>query len=69
MQDRVLSYLAASTKEKLQERGIYTIFWPAYSPDLNLIKMIWNWIKDYIKLKFRDVQLFYNQLYIAVKEV
>lgn len=26
-------------------------------------------MKDYIKLKFGDVQLSYNQLYIAVKEV
>ena len=60
MQDRAPGHSAASTKEKLLERGIYTIFWPAYSPDLNLIKTIWNWIKDYIKLKYRDIQLSYN---------
>jgi len=62
MQDRTLGHSAAFTKEELLKQSIYTIFWPAYSPDFNPIKTIWNWIKDYIKLKYRDIQLSYNQL-------
>jgi transposase len=40
MQDGAPGHLAVSIKEELQERGIITIFWPAYSPDLNPIKII-----------------------------
>ena len=68
MQDGAPSHLAASIKEELLERGIYTIYWPPYLPDLNLIETIWNWIKDYIKNRFGDVQLSYNNLRAAVKE-
>jgi len=50
------------------ERGIYTIYWPPYSPDLNPIETIWNWIKDYIENRFGDVQLSYDNLRAAVKE-
>jgi transposase len=39
-------HAAAETKEDLRERGIYPIFWPAYSPDLNPIETVWNRMKD-----------------------
>ena len=68
MQDGAPGHSAASTKQELLDRGIYTIFWPAYSPDLNLIETIWNWIKDYIEGAYGDVQLSYDQLRVAVRE-
>jgi transposase len=60
MQDGAPGHLAGDTLQELSERGIYPIFWPAYSPDLNLIKTVWNWIKDYIKNKWGDIQLLYD---------
>jgi transposase len=40
MQDGAPSHAAGVTKDELRERGIITIYWPPYSPDLNLIKTI-----------------------------
>jgi transposase len=68
MQDGAPSHSAASTKEELSKRGIITIFWPAYLPDLNLIKTIWNWMKDYIKRVYSDKEHSYNNLRIYIKE-
>ena len=53
IQDSAPAYAAADTLIELQERGITIIYWLPYSPDLNLIKTCWNWIKDYIKDKYR----------------
>ena len=68
IQDGAPSHLAASTKEELSERGIITIFWPVYLPDLNLIKTIQNWIKDYIKRVYGNKEHSYDNLQIYVKE-
>ena len=68
MQDGALSHSAASTKNELLERGIYITYWPLYSPGLNLIETIQNWIKDYIENRFGDVQLSYDDLQAVVKE-
>jgi transposase len=32
-----------------QERDIYPILWPPFSPDLNPIEAVWNRMKDYIE--------------------
>jgi transposase len=40
MQDGASGHSAAYTQEELHERGIYPIFWPAYSPDLNPIEVV-----------------------------
>lgn len=40
------------TQENLQGRGIRTIPWPPYSPDLNLIEHVWAWMKTYINNVF-----------------
>jgi transposase len=67
-QDGAPGHKAAETKEDLRERGIYPIFWPAYSPDLNLIETVWNRMKDWIMKKYLDYHTSYNRLRIAVKE-
>jgi transposase len=46
IQDGAPGHSAAETKEDLHERGIYPIFWPPYSPDLNPIETVWNLMKD-----------------------
>jgi len=43
------------------------IFWPPYSPDLNLIGKIWDWIKDYLQDNFPE-RMTYAQLRVAVRE-
>lgn len=47
MQDGAPGHAAGETQVDLAERGITPIFWPAFSPDLNLIETVWNWMKDY----------------------
>jgi transposase len=68
MQDGVPGHLAGNIIRELAERGIYPIFWPAYSPNLNPIETIWNWMKDYIEERYGDVQLSYDKLRDAVRE-
>ena len=49
MQDGASGHTAASTKQKLQERSIRAIPWPAYSPDLNPIETVWDEMKELIQ--------------------
>jgi transposase len=55
MQDGAPGHIAADTIQDLHERGIYPIFWPAFSPDLNPIETVWNKMKDYIMRKYPAV--------------
>jgi len=54
MQDDAPGHPAGDTYAELQERGINTIFWFLYSPDLNRIETLWNWMKDYIEEYFPE---------------
>ena len=44
------------------------IEWPPYSPDLNPIETVWDWMKDWIDERYEDKKLNYNQLRAAVSD-
>ena len=67
MQDNAKAHYAANTRQELQERRIQVIVWPPYSPDLNPIEMVWNWMKDYIQNHFGE-RMSYDRLRRAVRE-
>jgi transposase len=67
MQDGAPGHTGGNTRAELLERGIRSIFWPAFSPDLNPIETVWNKMKDYIALKYPE-KLTYDQLRAAVQE-
>jgi transposase len=48
MQDNAPSHRAAETRTELREREVPTIFWLAFSADLNPIEHVWNLMKDWI---------------------
>ncbi len=54
MQDNAPGHAAAGTITELLERRIIPIFWPAFSPDLNPIEKIWNWMKDWIEREYGE---------------
>lgn len=55
-------------KSVFQEIRITFIFWPANSPDLNLIETIWDMIKDYIQKHYLKVHRLYKRLRSAVQK-
>jgi transposase len=68
MQDGAPGHRGQYTADELRERGIYPIFWPAFSPDLNPIEMVWNWMKDWIQEHYpEDKELSYDRLREVVR--
>ena len=65
IQDGAPGHAAKATQEDLQERGVPVIWWPAYSPDLNPIKTVWDEMKDYIQDNYEE-KLSQDQLRSAV---
>lgn len=49
MQDNASCYRSKETQENLRRRKIPHIQFPRYSPDLNLIEHVWNWMKNWIQ--------------------
>ena len=52
IQDNAPSHRSIETKINLLDRHIPWIPWPRYSPDLNLIEYVWNWIKNWIQAHY-----------------
>jgi len=70
MQDGAPSHRNLLTIEELHERGIFPINWPPYSPDLNPIEQLWDYMKDWIGDRYLaayDRKLSYDQLREAVR--
>jgi hypothetical protein len=49
MQDNAPSHRSLETRLNLLQRRIRNVKLPLYSPDLNLIEHVWNWMKNWIQ--------------------
>ena len=67
MQDGAPGHRSKATKAELLRRGIQLILWPPYSPDLNPIETVWDWIKDYLENNFPE-RMSYGELRVAIRE-
>ncbi|EED13523.1 transposable element tc1 transposase, putative [Talaromyces stipitatus ATCC 10500] len=68
MQDGGLGHANKDAIEELQTRDIYPIFWPAFSPDLNPIEALCDWMKDWIQGQYPEEEtLSYDQLREVVR--
>ena|SRR2546423_13183882 len=68
MQDGAPAHSAKETQDDLNERGIYHIFWPAFSPDWNPIETVCDRMKDYIERHYPEYHTSHDKLRRVVKE-
>jgi hypothetical protein len=68
VQDGAPGHSAKDTQVDLNERGIYFIFWPAFSLDLNPTETVWDRMKDYIERRYPEDHFSYHKLGRVVKE-
>ena len=67
MQDNAPSHSSHETTENLSRRHIPYIKHPPYSPDLNLIEHVWNWMKDWIQERYWQAR--YNAAKIPLPQL
>ncbi len=66
MQDNASGHAIKAIIETLTRMCIRPIFWPAKSPDLNLIETLWDKMKDQIQEKYPQIHRSYLKLKAAV---
>ncbi len=67
MQDNASCHRSQETMDNLFRRGIRYIKFPRYSPDLNLIEHVWNWMKNWIQTHY--YQAYYDAAKIPLSQL
>jgi hypothetical protein len=68
IQDNTGGHAARDTLVFMREYGLIPIFWPAFLPNLNPIKTLWDRIKDIIEQKDPEIYRSYLRLRAAIIE-
>jgi DDE superfamily endonuclease/Transposase len=68
IQDNAPAHTARATREELDRRGIQYDKWPPFSPDLNPIEMVWNWMKEWIQNQYDDELIHLDDIRQAVQD-
>jgi hypothetical protein len=63
-QDNASSHRSYETKTNLLTRYIPIIPAPRYSPDLNLIEYVWNWMKNWIEEHYWEARYQPDKIYL-----